>query len=215
MNVKILKSPIKEKTEKNDVLKYVQFPQSGWKDFYSNELSEADRYYNNWHIIMEEQDKAIGHCHICQSIKYPELTMFGALKVDNDFRGRGIAKTLFNNAMELLESKKAEFVILSTDFSNPARQHMYLQNGFEDIFTGPENAVVMVKSFTSKSDNYVRDNSVQDTKEMKLTVPEYEDYLAIDFIMNFELGKIKEKHVLPLNAWGKHGGYCFFRDQKL
>lgn len=217
MEIKIIESPIKNGNEIKEILKFIPSQGNGWDEFYQDELTKKDLFYNHWHIVMEEKEKFIGHCHICQSIKDPELAMFAFLEVDKNFRGQGIARRLYKQSMEILEGQGVKLVVLSTSFENPARKYIYLEDGFRDIFVGPgdEGRVAMVKSFSSNPEEYIRNYLSQSGEKHDLRSPECKDYIAVDLVMNQKLNQVEDKSTLPLNAWGKHGDYCLFRDHSL
>ena len=214
MQIKIIESPVKSEKERQKILKYIHSQGSGWSKFYQ-ELTKKDLFYKHWHIVMEEDERFIGHCHICQSIKHPELAMFGFLEVDKNFRGQGIAKNLYQQSMKILENEAAELVMLGTGFENPARKYIYLKDGFRDIFVGPEGDVLMAMVFQGKLQDYLKNYFAREKEKGIVREIKYGDYLEADLIMNLKFGEVKDKNNLPLNAHGKHGGYVLFRDHSL
>ena len=212
MNIRIIESPVKSENEREGILKFIHSQDSGWDKFYNDELAENDLFYKHWHIVMEDGGKFIGHCHVCQDMKHPELALFGFLETDNNFRGQGIAGKLYRQSMEALESRSVKLVMLSTGFGNAARLHIYLKDGFNDIFVGPEGGVTMAKVFGGKWQDYAGEYLIAGKSEGVVREVKYPDYLGADLIMNLKLGKADDKSSLPLNARGKHGGYCLFRD---
>lgn len=209
MELKILESPIADSECRKQIMSFIHG--EPWLPFFTRELSVNDASYKHWHIVMEENGKFIAHCHICQSLKYKDFAQFTYLETHKDFRGRGFGKTVYRKAMEIMDNNKAKIVFLSTSFQHPARKYIYLKDGFTDIFISTEGSVTMAKGFKQPAGKYISEYFVSSEKRRK-NILEYADYLATDLVLNVKLNQLPDKNNLPLNAYGRKGGYCMFRD---
>lgn len=207
--MKILESPIADSECRSRIMSFIHG--EPWLPFFTKELSVNDTSYKHWHIVMEENGNFIAHCHICQSLKYKDFAQFTYLETHKDFQGRGLGKTVYRKAMEILDGYKAKIVFLSTSFQHPARKYIYLKDGFIDIFISPDGGVTMAKGFEQPAEKYIKDYFVS-TGRRQTNIPEYSDYLATDLVLNVKLNQLPDKDKLPLNAYEKKGGYSMFRD---
>jgi len=212
MKMRVLESPIADSLYRKQIMSFIHG--DFWHTFFDKELSERDKYYKHRHIIMEDSGKIIAHCHICISIKHIDFAQFTFLEVHKNFQGCGLAQKIYNKAMELLKYENVKFVFLETDFQNIARKHIYLKDGFTDIFISPEGRVAMVKSWKSSISEYLSRDSCPIVKQKEYAFS-YSDYSVIDIILNIKLNQMSDKKQLPLNAYGKKGAYCLFRDKHL
>ena len=212
MELRILESPVVDEACRRQIMSFIHG--EAWQPFFNRELLEEDKDYKHWHVIMEEAGGLIAHCHVCHSLRHKDFGLFSFLEVKRDFQGRGLAKTVYREAMAILEGRGVEVVFLETDFRNVARTYIYLKDGFVDIFVSPDGAVAMVKTPGSTIDEYVKTNLRMVLGSVDRTFG-YADYLVADVLLNMKLEKEKDKSRLPLNSYGKRGAYSLFREARL
>lgn len=209
MRQKVLKSPIYDNSCRDQIMSFIHG--ESWQPFFFRELSSEDKHYKHRHIVIEYSGKLIAHCHICISIKHGDFAQFTFLEVNPAYRGNGLARKVYNKGMDILAEEKVKFVFLETSFQNPARKHIYLKDGFTDIFISPANDVAMLKSLGPPVEDYFAENCASGKKIDEYNI-EYCDYALVDVILNIKLNQMPNKNKLPFNNYGKRGAYCLFRD---
>jgi len=212
MELIILESPVVDEACRRQIMSFIHG--EAWQPFFNRELCEEDKDYKHWHLVLEEAGGLIAHCHVCHSLRHKDFGLFSFLEVRKEFQGRGLAKTVYREAMAILEGRGVGVVFLETDFRNVARNGIYLKDGFVDIFVSPDGAVAMVKTPGSTIDEYAKTNFRMAGGSAGRTLG-YADYLVADVLLNMKLDKVKDKSRLPLNSYGKRGAYSLFREAQL
>ena len=199
MDLRILESPVADNACRKQIMGFIHG--EAWRPFYERELSLGDEFHRHWHVTLEEAGRMIAHCHVCRSLRHGACGQFSFLEVHKDFQGRGLARTAYRAGMDILEHEGVKTVFLETDLKNIARGRIYLKDGFTDIFVSPDGMTAMVKG------------QPLEPRAGRPAVLEYADYAMADVLLNLKLGRLADKSRLPLNAYGKRGSYCLFRDR--
>ena len=212
MILKVLESPVADKFCRDQIISFIHG--EAWLPFFLRELKEQDEHYRHWHVVMEENSKLTAHCHVCQSVKNKDFAQFTFLEVLKDFQGLGLAKKIYHKAMDILKSEGARLALLETSLQNIACKHIYLKDGFEEIFVSSKGDVSMAKAWGQSVKEYVGDYLVPSGACCECAL-EYPDYLPADMVLNLNLNRMSDKRQLPLNTYGRKGAYCLFRDNVL
>ena len=140
-----------------------------------------------------ETGEHAGVCWLCESETTPELAHFGWFLVAESYRGKGAGRGIVDRAIEYLEGRDVETIMLPTQTTTVHARGMYSRRSFRDLMM-EEGAVGcwMVRAQEGHYERYF-------TRRGEVEVVRFEpcDYIALDYLVNG--GKAQSKlHPLGL-----------------
>lgn len=104
---------------------------------------------NFWGYVAENEGKVIGYLAMTYCLDEAEVNI---VAVTHNYRRKGVAKTLFEKAFELLKEKGVSKIFLEVRRNNHSAKALYEKLGFEYIsvrekyYSGIEDALIMCKN---------------------------------------------------------------------
>ena len=142
-----------------------------------------------------ENGEYAGVCWLCESEATPELAHFGWFLVAESYRGQGAGRGILDRAIECLEDRGVEMIMLPTQTTTVHARGMYSRRGFTDVLV-EEGAVGcwMVRAEEGHYESYF-------TRRGEVHIGPFEprDYIAFDYLIN--AGKAQSK-LYPLGLIG-------------
>lgn len=149
------------------------------------------------HTFVVARDSGTGEyagvCWLCESESTPELAHFGWFLIAESYRGKGAGRGILDRAIELLEGRGVEMIMLPTQTTTVHARCMYSRRGFRDLMV-EEGAVGcwMVRAQEGHYERYF-------TRRGEVEIVRFEpcDYIAFDYLVNG--GEVQSKlHPLGL-----------------
>jgi len=121
-----------------------------------------------------------GVCWLCESETMPELAHFGWFLVAEPCRGQGAGRGILDRALECLDGRGVEMIMLPTQTTTVHARGMYGRRGFRDLMV--EEGAVGCWMLRAPEGHYEQYFTLQGEVEVAPFAPN--DYVAFDYLVN-------------------------------
>jgi len=152
-------------------------------------------------------DEYAGVCWLCEPDSTPELAHFGWFLTVPAYRGQGAGRRVLDTALDYLDSRGVEMVMLPTRTTTEHARGMYARRGFQDFLVeAGSTGCWMVRPAEGHYESYFTPPGSVEVRPFTTG-----DYVAFDYLINrvlvpsrlYTLGLIGTKRIVSFKPnWG-------------